>query len=33
VSCLLVPKGNCMASFEAQDQQRRERTRGVLQLE
>ncbi|WP_322782240.1 CsgG/HfaB family protein [Synechococcus sp. CBW1107] len=33
VSCLLVPKGNCMASFEAQEQQRRERTRGVLQLE
>jgi curli biogenesis system outer membrane secretion channel CsgG len=33
VSCLLVPKGNCMASFEAQDQQRRVRTRGVLQLE
>jgi curli biogenesis system outer membrane secretion channel CsgG len=33
VSCLLVPKGNCMAAFEAQDQQRRQRTRDVLQLE
>ncbi|MCT0248148.1 CsgG/HfaB family protein [Synechococcus sp. CS-205] len=33
VSCLLVPRGNCMASFEAQEQQRRQRTRGVLQLE
>ena len=33
VSCLLVPKGDCMARFQLQDQQRRERTRGVLQLE
>ena len=33
VSCLLTPRGNCMAKFEAQDQLRRERTRGVLQLE
>ncbi len=33
VSCLLVPRGDCMAAFNAQDQQRRERTRGVLQLE
>lgn len=33
VSCLLVPQGDCMAKFAAQDQQRRERTRGVLQLE
>lgn len=33
VSCLLVPQGNCMARFEAQDAQRRERTRGVLELE
>ena len=33
VSCLLAPRGNCMARFQAQDQQRRERTKGVLQLE
>lgn len=33
VSCLLVPKSGCMAAFEAQEQQRRERTRGVLKLE
>lgn len=33
VSCLLVPKGDCMARFTAQDSQRRERTRGVLELE
>lgn len=33
VSCLLAPQGNCMARFEAQEQQRRERSRGVLQLE
>lgn len=33
VSCLLAPRGNCMARFAAQDQQRRERTKGVLQLE
>ncbi|MCP9791199.1 CsgG/HfaB family protein [Vulcanococcus limneticus] len=33
VSCLLAPKAGCMAAYEAQEQQRRERTRGVLQLE
>jgi curli biogenesis system outer membrane secretion channel CsgG len=33
VSCVLVPQGNCLARFEAQEQLRRERTRGVLQLE
>jgi curli biogenesis system outer membrane secretion channel CsgG len=33
VSCLLAPQGNCMARFEAQELQRRERSRGVLQLE
>lgn len=33
VSCLLAPKGDCMARFTAQDSQRRERTRGVLELE
>ncbi|APD49368.1 MULTISPECIES: CsgG/HfaB family protein [unclassified Synechococcus] len=33
VNCLLVPRGNCMAAFDAQDQQRRQRTRGTLQLE
>ena len=33
VSCLLAPRGNCMAKFQAQDQLRRERTKGVLQLE
>ncbi|WP_152669630.1 CsgG/HfaB family protein [Synechococcus sp. GFB01] len=33
VSCLLVPKGDCMARFDAQDRQRRDRTRGVLQLD
>ncbi len=33
VSCLLAPRGNCMARFQAQDQLRRERTKGVLQLE
>jgi curli biogenesis system outer membrane secretion channel CsgG len=33
VSCLLVPKSGCMAAFEDQEQQRRERTRGVLKLE
>lgn len=33
VSCLLTPRANCMAKFEAQDRERRERTRGVLQLE
>jgi curli biogenesis system outer membrane secretion channel CsgG len=33
VSCVLVPKGNCRARLEAQDQLRRERGRGVLRLE
>lgn len=33
VSCVLVPKGNCLAEFQAQDQGRRERTRSVLQLD
>jgi curli biogenesis system outer membrane secretion channel CsgG len=33
VSCLLAPQGNCMARFDAQEQQRRERSRSVLQLE
>lgn len=33
VSCVLVPQGDCLARFEQQDQQRRQRTRGVLQLE
>ncbi|MEB3322176.1 MAG: CsgG/HfaB family protein [Synechococcaceae cyanobacterium] len=33
VSCVLVPRGNCLARFEAREQQRRERTRGVLQLD
>lgn len=33
VNCLLVPRGNCMAAFDSQDQQRRQRTRGTLQLE
>ncbi len=33
VSCVLVPKGNCLARFQAQDQGRRERTRSVLQLD
>jgi curli biogenesis system outer membrane secretion channel CsgG len=33
VSCLLVPRDNCMASFEVQDQQRRQRIGGTLKLE
>jgi curli biogenesis system outer membrane secretion channel CsgG len=33
VSCLLVPKGNCLAEFEAQDKERRTRTLGTLKLE
>jgi curli biogenesis system outer membrane secretion channel CsgG len=33
VSCVLVPKGDCLARFSARDQQRRERTRDVLQLD
>jgi curli biogenesis system outer membrane secretion channel CsgG len=33
VSCVLVPQGNCLARFEQQDRERRQRTRGVLQLD
>jgi curli biogenesis system outer membrane secretion channel CsgG len=33
VSCVLVPRGDCQARFAARDQERRTRTRGVLQLE
>lgn len=33
VNCLLAPQGDCMQRFEAQDQRRRQRTRGVLQLD
>ena len=33
VSCVLVPKGNCMAEYEAKDQQRRANTLGTLKLE
>ena len=33
VACVLVPRGNCLARFDAKDQQRRERNRGVLQLD
>ncbi|WP_233133125.1 hypothetical protein [Synechococcus sp. MW101C3] len=33
VSCLVPPTDGCMEAFEAQDRQRRERTRGVLQLD
>jgi curli biogenesis system outer membrane secretion channel CsgG len=33
VSCVLVPRGNCLAKFEAKDQLRRERNNGVLKLD
>lgn len=33
VSCLLVPKGDCMAAYNAKDQQRRQNTLGTLKLE
>lgn len=33
VSCLLVPKGDCMAAYNAKDQQRRQNTSGTLTLE
>jgi curli biogenesis system outer membrane secretion channel CsgG len=33
VACVLAPRGNCLARYSAQDQQRRDRTGGVLQLE
>jgi curli biogenesis system outer membrane secretion channel CsgG len=32
-SWVLVPQGDCLARFEQQDRERRQRTRGVLQLE
>jgi len=33
VACVLAPRGNCLARYAAQDQQRRDRTGGVLRLE
>ncbi|MFO7630011.1 MAG: CsgG/HfaB family protein [Prochlorococcaceae cyanobacterium] len=33
VSCLLAPNGDCMAAYNAKDQQRRQNTLGTLQLE
>jgi len=33
VACVLAPRDNCLARFAALDQQRRQRTGGVLQLE
>ncbi|MEB3307886.1 MAG: penicillin-binding protein activator LpoB, partial [Cyanobacteriota bacterium] len=33
VSCLLVPKDDCMAEYNAKDRQRRQNTLGTLQLE
>ena len=33
LSCVMVEKGSCIAEYEAKDQKRRERTRGVLELE
>ena len=33
VSCLLVPTGDCMSSYRAKDQQRRQNTLGTLELE
>jgi curli biogenesis system outer membrane secretion channel CsgG len=33
VSCLLVPKGDCMATFAAKEQQRRQKTLDTLKLE
>lgn len=33
VSCLLVPKGDCLAIYTARDQQRRQNTMGTLKLE
>ncbi|MFM8524819.1 MAG: CsgG/HfaB family protein [Cyanobacteriota bacterium] len=33
VSCLLVPKDDCMAAYRAKDQQRRQNTLGTLNLE
>ena len=33
VSCLLVPTGDCMSSYRAKDQQRRQNTLGTLELD
>ena len=33
VACVLAPRGNCLAQYAAQDQQRRDRTGNVLRLE
>ena len=33
VSCVLAPRDGCQEAYRAQDQQRRERTQGVLRLE
>jgi curli biogenesis system outer membrane secretion channel CsgG len=33
VSCVLVPKDDCLAAYRAKDQQRRQNTLGTLQLE
>jgi curli biogenesis system outer membrane secretion channel CsgG len=33
LSCVMVDKGNCVAKFEEKDRTRRDKTRGVLQLE
>lgn len=33
VSCVLAPQGDCLARYQVQDQERRQRTQGVLQLE
>lgn len=33
VSCVLAPQGDCLARYQAQDRERRQRTQGVLQLE
>ncbi|MCS5691635.1 CsgG/HfaB family protein [Cyanobium sp. FGCU-6] len=33
VSCLLVPKGDCMAAYNAKDQIRRQNTLGTLELQ
>lgn len=33
LSCVMVEKGSCIAKYEAKDQNRRERTRGVLDLD
>lgn len=33
VSCVLAPKGDCLAAYAAKDQQRRQNTMGTLKLE